>query len=1204
MDPFNMAGLASNPGDTSQLQTSINQLAPMATSFHGPLNPSVAYAAPTTAQASGFLPKLTHFIGGVASEIGHVSAAAGKWLGTQTLNMAEAPVKYGAGIAHGWLDRSTINEVNSQRTQISGRMDTLNALYKSGRINNQQYKDGLDSLNQDLNNLSRQATSLDNQVKIDQVNTQKAAIDTAADVVTILTAGFGKVGSVALTGDGLIPQQLHTAADWLASKGMDVHFKPLESALNKIALDGQTFSKLTPEVQTALQKSTAEVIANTTSALSAGQIARASAVNIALKYPIYYSYLSGTGEQIYHEMATGNDKGALKTLGFNAALLLSGGPIGYALKWGGKAASAAVGATFGKTSFWDELSKFYGKDAVDIKANNAGAPTGDFRQAVDQIRQAVENPGDNQEFIKGLSKESQAHIAEFTPATFNDFVRNLSATEATNMGAVGGHDAVASAYRVAQGMINQRGFNDLTHVSHAEGLLDMSRMAKWQREADAMGKARGKGPLTVGVFDARTVENLAKSNVIEGRSFAERDANWQTWKQANSSYAAANNPNVDKQIQNINKLRSLKSRQEAVAEINAQQTAFRAGELSKSELNTLKQMSKEGFVIIKPANIEAPFKEGTGKLTSAFSKDDEFFVKASQPLPVLGHMGGVLTKMGLSPEASAQQVYQVLNENMARNLESLPVAKTITDKLSNYGEKKLTGNVTDYILKKLQQTKTKVPVRDYRMYTSKQIQEALDISKSDAIDIQNAIAHSFIQTPMAIRGLGDRLVDATYATRPTRAFMSRFTKLQGALRFAWNPFFTLGRLPFKTEALTEAEGGGFIRSVFTGRGSQINDIRTYLRQAGHLNETGNFGVLSGEAVDMAGTVGSLGRDVTPLEEAGGVKSEVQANLGKKLTPMQERSIAGLIDAQATRMGTDWKSYIDQDPAAVRDTIQMIAEYDKKSNFINSPLARTLNIAFFPFRFDIKVATIFARNLAKTDPLTQVAVVNGLLKANQWMSSTEGQQWYAANAEAIGLFKYLTPVASLNEVFKSLLPGHDHHLGNFGELGGLPFGWIPQLTDSEGWTQFNAPGIDAKTGQAFPKYIPADQKAQASLAIQDLVGALYSYPGATVGLPSKSGVSRTIGNALTESSTKDYKKVTVPLNVAQQDYANNVSNMGNSSISQPPSQGPAPGLPVPAAVPPAPLSRKPAGSGSSKSAKKKKGDFTPQLLPGQSTLGQL
>ena len=111
-----------------------------------------------------------------------------------------------------------------------------------------------------------------------------------------------------------------------------------------------------------------------------------------------------------------------------------------------------------------------------------------------------------------------------------------------------------------------------------------------------------------------------------------------------------------------------------------------------------------------------------------------------------------------------------------------------------------------------------------------------------------------------------------------------------------------------------------------------------------------------------------------------------------------------------------EDYLKQYPHQSADTIQAIAEYSKKSNFINSPLARTLNVAIFPFRFDTKVATILTKSLGRQPLLTQVAVINGMMKAHTWLNSPEGNAWYAQNKEAISVFKYITPLASLRRCF--------------------------------------------------------------------------------------------------------------------------------------------------------------------------------------------
>lgn len=1151
MDPFNMPGAMGEANSGAALQTSINRLAPLADTFHGPMNPNPAYVAPAVHADTGVLPSFAHFLGGVAHSFATIGETIAKWTGHQVANMVTAPIHLGAGLSFGLLDRSSLNQINAQRNEFSAQLDTLDAQFKAGRITHQQYTIGLHDLTQNLDNLSRDATALNNKIGLDQKNTVQATIDTAATLVTIMTAGLGKATTVALTKGGAVPIAQKTAADWLISPVANAYLNTVERAIQLVAKDSTAFSKLSVLAQDAVQRSAADVLAEAPVYMTGAQVARATAANFAFKYPVYFNYTSSTAHQIYQELDNKKYGEAVRTAAFNAMLLLSGGPIGQALKYGGKVASEATAKTFGKTSFWDELSKYYGD----------GSPSG-FRDAAAGIHQQLG------------TKDGEA------------FIKDLSATEATNMNAVGG-DAVAAAARVAEGMKNQRGFGSLKDFTHEEGLIDMRKMSEAHRLADETGRKIGLGPIAVGVVDKRSLTGLGQQ--ISSVAFRSRFKAWETMKKSGANYAWANNDNLDKQIKDLIRThRDPVELQKAIADIKA--GFYAEGFPTK----VARQLGKMGYLPIKPPDLQAPFKEGTGKLSTQFTAGEDYFVKTSQPWPVLNHVGGVISKMGLSPNGSSERTYQLFNQNVTDNLNVTKAAASISSKLGTSGSK-IPEDISDYMLKKLKDYKTKLPVRDYRMYTNKDIRGALGVDHAQALEIQNAIAKAYMQVPLAVRGLGDKAVDSIYRLRPTRAVTARYMKLQGALRFSWNPFFQYLRVIPKTEMLATASGGGVLSSVFGGQMGRMGEIRQMLHDTGAF-EKGGF----------THTFGAEGEEFL---------SPVERNLGKKLLPMQERSISGLIGSQSDRMGMDYKTYINTYPDQVRDTVQMIAEYDRKGNFINSPLARTLNVAFFPFRFETKVATIFAKSLARSDLMTQVAVVNGVMKAHQFLTSTEGQTWYSQNADAIGIMKYISPIASLNEVFQSLLPGHDHHLGNFGELGGLPFGWIPQLLDAEGLTQFNAPGVNAKTGEVFPKYIPNDAKGQLATAVQDLIGSLFSYPGAQVGAPSKTKITGTIAEGLTGAHKTDFT-MTTPVNLSpqQQHYMSTIQALASSSpaaLSQPASPAQAPGLPVTPQPTPItqPLPRKVAsssssGSGKTKTVKKKKGDFRPSLLPGQGSLGQL
>lgn len=1131
-DPFNLPGWGST-NNTQELNQATSQLAPYATTWHGPAGgvaiPQVVNQ-PSKAPRGGALSRFAHFMGGIGTDIGHIAGGAATWLAHNAVDMVEAPYKYGEGLAHGLQDRTSISEINAQNQQFSSKLDTLNRQFKSGDISSKVYQQALKELNQDMANLSRQATVLDNRTQKDQQAANLATINTISDVLVF--------GAPALS-DGM-----SAAKSFVLSKALTPVVESAENNLGRIAANKALFDGLSDGAKQALQQSTAEVVSNA-GRDTAANITRKAAVNLAIKYPIYYNYLSSTGADIYNELDNKKYGDAMRTVGFNALLLLSGGPIGQALKYGGKTVGGIANRTFARTSFLDALSRGIGN----------GDPAGLFNA------------------INKLPESERA-----------DVVKQMSAVEATNLGAVGGNDAEAAAMRVIQGMESYEGIS-MTDFSHEEALNNMVSFARAQRLADETAKAAGMGPVTVGRVDARALNQIAES-LVNTTSSEDRLTTWEALKKTGGNQAWANNENFDRQM------KSLISRYDDPTELAEAISKIKAGfEVRGFPKSVAEKLSKMGYIPISPGNIEAPFAEGSGKIASKFGGNDDFFTKAVQPLPILGGLGKALNFLGLSPYASTQRVYQLFNDNLAKNLqESGTVRKimgedisdstdTLIKKLSDYAHNPTRGKIV-----------SKMPITDLRMLTLGDIKAALEVSTSEARSIQKAIAQSYIQVPLSVRGLGDRAVDATYRIGATGAVQRRYLRVLGAARFSWNPFFQYLRVIPKTEILSSFEGGGFVNSVFAGRLGELGKIRQGLRSAGMLDERAGF-TTTGEAVDFGGATG--------------------ANISKRLLPMQERSIAGLVDAQARRMGMNWQDYVKNYPQQVRDTVQMIAEYDKRSNLLNSPLMRTLNIAFFPMRFDTKVATIMARGLARSSLMTQVSVINGMMRAHDFLNSPEGQAWYAQNSDIIGLFNYVTPVAKLSEVFESLLPGHDHSLGNFGELGGLPFGWIPQILDAEGLTHFNQPGVDAKTGAIIPQYIPATQRGQLAVATQDLLTQLFSYPGATVGLQSKASITRFAGLALVGGNKKTDLQLTTPsesqLGRQQQDYSSLIQSLSSTPAQHPaplPTAPLRPGINVPSQAGPTLTNKGPASASSTRTKKKKKADFKPQLLPGQTTFGQL
>lgn len=1237
MDPFKMASFGSAPAAGTRLQSAINSTAPLATTYHGAQTGATIpqYQAPTTDNRSG-VQKFADFLGNIKDQTGNIASTAAQWLGGQLVHASEAPLKFGRDLGNEIVDNMSLDENNAKSKMLDNMMTTLQSQYKSGKISSDSYKKGLNELSQEFDNLSNSTRAVNKRIDLNTKDTYQDGIDTAATVVTIMTGGFGKATDIALAGGKAVPVFEKTAADYLTSINANAFFGNVESAVAKIGDNPALFDSLGSATQRALQTATAEVVAQGTT-MTAGQIARATVVNMALKYPLNFSALSSVGGDVYKELDQKKYGDAIQALAFNAALLLSGGPIGWALEKTGGAFKTLGKYTFGQSSFWDELGQYY----------QGGAKNG-FATAV---------------------KEATAGMDD---ATRTEYIHNLSAVEATNLNAVGGN-AKAAAYRLAQGMKNMYGLN-LTEVSPTEELNRMVTMAKAQRLADTVGQANNLGRITVGRLDQRDLSNIAE-RMTEASPGARLQA-WEQLKADNPTRSWANNDTFDKQMKNlISQHEDGRDLSKAIKDVTA---SFRVKGFPTAEA---KQLSKMGYLPIQPVDLQAPFKEGSDKLLTKFSTGEGFFTKAVQPVPVLGHIGDLLVKGGLSPQTSTQRVYQLFTGNLSTNLEGSNALQSFTDRLVNErtaaeaakaektvtkavptansqftkeelaamekqgitpellnkgkvsGEtpvqeqiseatskavqpkavpvsdiEKIKTNASDVLIKKLSdfahsptrgglkvgEQNIRPPIIDLRQLTTKDIMTALKATSGEAREVKSAILHSMLQVPLDVRGLGDKVMDLNYFLPGT----ARYARIQGAFRYAWNPVFA-AKLEYKTEILSQLAAGGkfptvlgtntILKMVMPQRYAALDDITETLRSSGIFDTPGHLGVMTGEAVNDAGA---------------GAR-----NLTHKLLPGQERSIAGLVGAQADHVGMSTEDYIKNFPHEVADTVQAIAQYDRHNGFLNSPMVRTLNMAFFPFRFELKVATAVLKAAAKTDPMTQFGIINGMFRAKQFFDSPEGMAWYAHNSDVIGLMQYFTPLNTLDTV-ANILNTHGTDPGAYGELGGLPFGWIPQATDAAGLTHFGVsqPFIDSKTGDVIPTYVPQTDRARLQLAIEDLIGSLYTYPGATAGLPSKGSINRAITFGITGGEDKgSFSPVTPPLGPRDQAYQKAIQDSNPQAntqhqIDQLGAQHPMnPGSSVPQQS--TPLTQPPVRS-SSGSAKKKRASFTPDLLPGQTQLGQI
>jgi hypothetical protein len=694
-----------------------------------------------------------------------------------------------------------------------------------------------------------------------------------------------------------------------------------------------------------------------------------------------------------------------------------------------------------------------------------------------------------------------------------------------------------------------------------------------------------------GVDEATARQNLATkaqqtlADTTVPSTPSDRLAAWEKLKQANPNAAWANNPNVDKQVTNL--INTIHDPQELHKAINKIETQIGLEGIPK---DYAAKMAKDGYIAIVPNSHNlpvVPFSETAGKLVTN-SASGNFFEKAATPIPVLRSVGAALTWAGLSPVTAGQRVSDLFKQNFEAGMSKLGFmhlagdtsSQTATDtlaKLSNYMKAPTGGlGVAGHYL----------PITDMRQLTTGDIMRALSVGRSEAKAVGEAIMQAHLDVPRQVAGLGDKLISANYKLNP---LASSYSRVQGAFRFAWNPIFRQGKLPLKAEFLSQMQTGGkfptvagtntFMSMFFPGKYKQLNEVVSNPEFKKLLP-----GGMGGEATDAAGY-------------------SVAAPSQYPKTALYP--VAGVIQSMADRVGLDTATYIKNFPQEVNDAATAILHYDHNNSFLNSPMARTLNVAFFPFRFNVKVSTFMAKSLANLDPVVQYAAVKGIMDAHKFLNSPQGQAWYSQNADAIGLFKYFSPVETISTISSALGLKHDS-VAQYGELGGLPFGWIPQMLDSVGLTHFNQPYVNPKTGAINTTYVPKNMYGAANAAIQDLLGSLFTYPGATAGLPSKSSLDRKVVGGLLPGSSKDFNKVT-PTNLTPQDrqFSQTIQQAnGSQNPNTPVLAPPQPGTKVPAQSSPITTPRSASGSKKAKTPRLKKADFRPQLLPGQSTLGQL
>ena len=525
------------------------------------------------------------------------------------------------------------------------------------------------------------------------------------------------------------------------------------------------------------------------------------------------------------------------------------------------------------------------------------------------------------------------------------------------------------------------------------------------------------------------------------------------------------------------------------------------------------------------------------KTTTSFTRDSaDVFDVATAPKPMLKGMAGFLSRIGLSPESTNTEAFKALSAHVAASLDNSGAARELG--FSAGGNDAAGGQV---ILSRLQQYvdniqankflktasltfgKARPAITDIRQLTKDEIIEALSnpetgfkLTKAQAKSIQKSVLQGYLDTPLSLRGFGDKVLDFNYRYNPAHKYYSR---AQSALRYSYNPFFQLQE-GVETSLFSGLQGGNKITRLAGNHGlwgktkAELDDTVAQLEQARVFGGKagGNEGLLSSSLAGEAAQDQVLGR------------------LTADITHGQKQDLAGLAIDLAKRQGTTVENLLKTNPEQIADALRIVVQYPREG-FLASPLARTLNVAFFPMRYNLKVAKMTADILAKQPPAVQYATIHGVMQLNDWLKSDEGIRWRAENNDAIQVFNWLSPLNNLTGVMNALKYGKQVATGQdtdgiaaLGQLGGLPFGIIGQVLDSMGLITLNNPYVDPTTGNTIPKYIPESTRAKAATALTDLLGSVFTYPGRTLGLPGKQAALRdAVGNFIKTDDAEYLKR---------------------------------------------------------------------------------
>lgn len=500
-------------------------------------------------------------------------------------------------------------------------------------------------------------------------------------------------------------------------------------------------------------------------------------------------------------------------------------------------------------------------------------------------------------------------------------------------------------------------------------------------------------------------------------------------------------------------------------------------------------------------------------------------------------MGRFIDNFGLSPRGTVEGAVEYFyRENWTQN-----VLKQLADK---YEGKVKIGNVTipfenlySYLdKKKFSIGETRVAkglgFTPYSIFDLK-AQDFKNIGISDALatDLERIGKESLAQIPLSQIGVGDKVINFLRTRNKGFAgWMSnvydKYLKTAYAGRYNINPFFaaqqyvetvSMSALLFKdpVSALniplgkwgewtadklgTKIKEMTFLKKMVNPAELPITQVKLVQDEllSNLYKEMQNFGMTEMRTVDQAarGVKGKPGLDT--IEGRAALEQSVTSNNFwlRAVGYSHARSMTIMNRALAEKFGMTLEEALGHtlvngkkvynNPTMVqmmKDVTLSAVHY--QPGFLTSPLIKTMNTVWFPFRFSAKTAQVTAKWLGSLSPVARTIVLSNWIHFSNWATTPEGIEWRKKKATRsfLGRFiNYTFAYESLGQTAEAVTRGQLFG-GNTGLVGGVPFGFLVNIANQLGYFPEDPEQFSPTTGKPFTKQVPRDLASAQTLSV--------------------------------------------------------------------------------------------------------------------------